>query len=217
MRRNSIYIYGTGGHANSIASLAEDLNLNVDGFISHNNASSSKHLRNVLSLEDVFQKGEQINCVIGVGMNFLREKISREMNAIFGDQVVFISLIHPSASVAKSTEINNGVIVLPGAHIGPHSKIGDHCLIGANSSLDHDSTMRNFSSLAPGSITGGNVDIGVRSALLIQSSVMHGINIGEDSLLAAASFLKDAVGDFEVWGGTPARILKKRSIDEPYL
>jgi acetyltransferase-like isoleucine patch superfamily enzyme len=46
---------------------------------------------------------------------------------------------------------------------------------------------------------------------------MHGINIGEDSLLAAASFLKDAVGDFEVWGGIPARILKKRLIDEPYL
>ena len=217
MRRKPTYIYGTGGHANSIASLAEDLNLKVDGFISHNNASSSKHLRNVLSLEDVFQKGESINCVIGVGMNFLRDKISREIKAIFGDQVTFVSLIHTSAVVAKSAEIKNGVVVLPGAHIGAYSKVGEHCLIGTNSSLDHDSAMKDFSSLAPGSITGGNVVIGIRSALLIQSSVSHGIFLGDDSVLGGGSFLKEPAGNLEVWAGSPAHILRKRLVDEPYL
>lgn len=217
MRRKPLYIYGTGGHANSIASLAGDLNLKVEGFISQSNSSTSKNSLKILSLEEVLKKGEQINCVIGVGMNFLRDKISKEIVAIFGDQVAFVSLIHPSANVAKTTEIKNGVIVLPGAHIGPHSEIGDHCLIGANSSLDHDSTMRNFSSMAPGSITGGNVDIGVRSALLINSAISNNTNIANDSILAGGSFCKTQIGELEIWGGIPAKFIKARKENDPYL
>jgi sugar O-acyltransferase (sialic acid O-acetyltransferase NeuD family) len=217
MRRRPLYVYGTGGHANSIASLAGELNLKVEGFISDSKAGSLKHGVTVLSLEDVFKNGKSINCVIGVGMNFLRDKISREINAIFGDQVVFMSLIHPSANVAKSTEIKNGVIVLPGAHIGPHSKIGDHCLIGANSSLDHDSTMYNYSSLAPGAMTGGNVAIGFRSALLINSAISNNTNIANDSILAGGSFCKNHIGELEIWGGVPAKFIKARKENDPYL
>jgi len=217
MRRKPLYVYGTGGHANSIASLAGDLNLKIEGFISHDKSILSKHGVNVLSPADVFKKGKSINCVIGVGMNFLRDKISREINEIFGDQVSFISLIHPSASVAKSTEIENGVIVLPGAHIGPHSKIGDHCLIGANSSLDHDSMMYNYSSLAPGATTGGNVAIGFRSALLINSAMSNNTNIANDSILAGGSFCKSHISEFEIWGGIPARFIRARKENDPYL
>lgn len=217
MRRKPTYIYGTGGHATSIASLAEDLNLKVDGFISHNNASSSKHLRNILSLEDVFQKSESINCVIGVGMNFLRDKISREIKAIFGDQVTFVSLIHPSAVVAKSAEIKNGVVVLPGAHIGAYSKVGEHCLIGTNSSLDHDSMMYDYSSLAPGAMAGGNVEIGFRSALLINSAISNNTIIANDSILAGGSFCRNHISEFEIWGGIPARFIKARKENDPYL
>jgi UDP-3-O-[3-hydroxymyristoyl] glucosamine N-acyltransferase len=142
--------------------------------------------------------------------------VTEVLNQFIG-QIDFKSLVHPSANVAKSAEIKSGVVLLPGAHLGPDTIVEEHCFLGVNSSLDHDSTMKQFSSLAPGAMTGGAVCIGLRSALLIQSSISHGQHMGNDSVLAGGSFLKDSVGDLEVWGGLPARMLKTRQIDQPYL
>ena len=35
------------------------------------------------------------------------------------------------------------------------------------------------------------------------------IKIGKNSIIASNSFLKNNVGDFELWGGVPARLIKK--------
>ena len=77
--------------------------------------------------------------------------------------------------------------------------------------------MHDFSSLAPGRHTGGNVTIGSRSALLIGAKVKHGIVIGNDTVVGENSYVNDNIGDQKVSYGTPARIVKERGRQEEYL
>jgi acetyltransferase-like isoleucine patch superfamily enzyme len=85
------------------------------------------------------------------------------------------------------------------------------------SSLDHDSRMDDFSSLAPGAVTGGNCHIGTHSSIGIGAVVRHGINIGDHTVIGAGSAVVHDIGGHCVAYGVPARTIRKRRVGEQYL
>ena len=66
---------------------------------------------------------------------------------------------------------------MPGAHVGSNTTIGKFCIVNTNASIDHDSLMKDYSSLAPGVTTGGNIKVGIRSAISIGSTLKNNIQI----------------------------------------
>jgi acetyltransferase-like isoleucine patch superfamily enzyme len=106
---------------------------------------------------------------------------------------------------------------MAGAIINPNSTIGEHCIVNTASSIDHDSILERFSSVAPGVITGGNVRVGEFSALSLRAAVIHGCSIGPHTIVGAgATVLKD-IPAFAVAYGTPARVVRTRAAGEKYL
>ena len=75
----------------------------------------------------------------------------------------------------------------------------------------------NFSSLGPGAITGGSVQVGTCSAVAIGANVLNRRKIGSFSVLGAASLIYHDVGDGVVVYGIPAKEVRKRKKDDPYL
>ena len=61
----------------------------------------------------------------------------------------FVSAIHPKISIAKDVSVAEGMVIMAGVTINPCCSIGQFCILNTNSSLDHDSVMEDFSSLAP--------------------------------------------------------------------
>ena len=53
--------------------------------------------------------------------------------------------------------------------------------MNTNSSVDHDCIIREFSSIAPGAILGGNVEINICSAISLGANVIENISIGNIS------------------------------------
>ena len=77
--------------------------------------------------------------------------------------------------------------------------------------------MSNFSSLGPSSVTGGNVKIGLRSAIGINSTILQKVDIGKDVVVGSNSFVNKNFESNLVVYGSPAKIIRKRNKDSNYL
>ena len=60
----------------------------------------------------------------------------------------FASLIHPSAVIARTAKLGDGVVVCPQAFISADAVVGDLCAINGNASVGHDVCLGSFSTLS---------------------------------------------------------------------
>ena len=210
----SLVIFGAGGHAVSVLNVAISAGFNVQYFV--DNVSSKKKLFGIPVMNRLMEHQGKINVAIAVGSNYSRETIYKELVARSRD-INFPSLIHQSAILSLHSRIDEGVVVMPNSTIGPNCKIGKFCIINTHASIDHDSTMHDFSSLAPNATTGGNVQVGYRSAISISAVIKHEIFIGDDSIIGANSYLNRNLASNCIAYGSPARVIRKRKSEDPYL
>ena len=216
----SLFVVGMGGHAKSLASLASDLGFEVAAYISKQSKLKVFENAPVFSDYSCLRESSDVNIAIALGDNYLRERTYLDLKEYVREtdvKIRFPKLIHPSVSLGKMAEVEEGSIVFPGANIGAHSFVSSFCILNHLSSIDHESVMKQFSSCAPGVVTGGNVEIGERSAILIGAAVAHRVVVGADTVLAGNSFLNSDAQDLKLYGGSPARVLKDRYLGEPYL
>jgi sugar O-acyltransferase (sialic acid O-acetyltransferase NeuD family) len=212
-------ILGTGGHAVSTASLAEQCGYYVSCFLSLQEASGELYGREIRSLRSI-RPNSRISVAVAVGDNFLRERCVNDVLSFTNNnsiEVVFPNLLHPSCHIGSHTTLGEGNLLFPGANLGSHVQIENFVTLNHLSSLDHESTIGSFSSLAPGAVSGGRVKIGNRSALMIHSAVSHGVSIGNDVIIAANSFVKEDVNDNSLVAGSPAKFVRVQRVGDPYL
>lgn len=218
--RHTLYIVGSGGHGLSLASVATQSGFKNISFLNMQDDRISAHGIPSYFLPSVITNLDKCALAIAIGDNYVRQTVySKILNLALKSNVTlrFPNVIHPQVSIAKSVEIGAGNQFFPQSNIGAGSVIEDFVIMNHLSSLDHESKIESFASFAPAAITGGNVQIGQRSALLLSSAVSHNVKIGSDSVLAANSFLKESIGNLEIYGGSPAQFLRSRLLGEFYL
>ena len=154
--------------------------------------------------------------IIAIGDNFIRSKVATLVREMCPD-LPFVRAIHPTASIATEVSMGEGTVVMAGVAINPCTAVGRFCILNTRSSLDHDSVMDEFSSLAPGATTGGNCRIGKYSAISIGAVLIHGVEIGDDSVVGAASLVTTSIESCVVAYGTPAKTIRSRKRGEKYL
>jgi acetyltransferase-like isoleucine patch superfamily enzyme len=71
-------------------------------------------------------------------------------------------------------------------------------------SIAHDPNTKNFKSIAK------SVTIKKNSWICANSVILPGVVIGKNSVIAANSLVNKSIGDNEIWGGVPAKFIKKR-------
>lgn len=167
-------------------------------------------------LEDLMKKETIYGGIVAIGDNFTRRKVVKEILNILPN-FQFVNAIHPSVIKGKNVRIGHGSLLMPGVILNNNSKVGDHCILLTRSSLDHDSTLGNFSSLSPGVTTGGRVNIGKCSAIGIGANILHCKTIGNHCVIGGGALINKNVHDGSVAYGVPARIVKKRKKSEKYL
>ena len=153
---------------------------------------------------------------VGIGDNWTRGRISREVSAAIPG-IEFATAVHPSAQVARKTRIGPGAIIMAGAILMPAAEVHQGAMVGTGVSLDHDSVLEEYASLAPGAVTGGNVRIGAYTAIALGARVIHGISIGSQSVIGAGSTVLADVPANSVAYGTPAKVVRQRGPSDRYL
>lgn len=217
-----IIIFGSSGHAKVVIDIIEkEKKYQIAGIIDNtlkkgDNLLGYDVLGNDSNVPEIIAHHSIFGAFFAIGDNYQRNKVTGNIKKS-SPELALISAIHPDAVIAKETHIANGSVIMAGAVIGPSCSIKEGCIVNSKSSLDHDSSMGEYSSFAPGVTTGGNVSIGAYSAIGINSAINHGVSIGEHSVIGAGSTVLHEILSHQVAYGTPARHAHTRKAGEPYL
>lgn len=218
----NIVIVGSSGHAKVVIDVVEREGLHtIVGLIDAFRAVGEETLAyRVLGAEaDLPALAEQHalgGVLVAIGDNHVRARVTAVVAALC-PQLQFVTAVHPQASIGKAVRLGAGSVVMAGAVINPQCEVGQGCIVNTRASLDHDSVMAAFSSLAPAAATGGNASLGSCSALGMGALLLQRMRVGEHSVVGAGAVVTRPVGDLCVSYGAPARTIRSRVIGEKYL
>ena len=217
-----ILIIGSSGHAKVVIDIIEkEAKYEVIGLLSRDQAAGEKvYGYEILGKQEelpTLLEGYPIEALfVAVGDNATRAKIAKFLQENH-PKLEVVSAIHPSAIIGKDVSVGAGTVIMAGTVVNPSSQIGRYCIINTHASLDHDCTLGDFASLAPGVTTGGDCQIGAYTAIGIGATILHGIQIGEQTVIGANALVNNNIPPFSVAYGTPAKIVHKRKAGEKYL
>lgn len=219
---NKIVVIGASGHAKVIIDIIEKQNIyKIQGFIdTYKEKGTMVYEYEVLGTENELPeliKNKNIKGgVIAIGDNYERMSMAHKIKNLLKD-FYFITAVHPESILGKNVHIGAGSVIMAGTVVNNDVKIGNHCILNTISSLDHDGVMKDFSSLAPGSIVGGNVKIGKNSVISLGAVIRENVTIGDYTVVGAGSVVTKNIGDYKVVYGVPAKEIKERKADDKYL
>lgn len=208
-----LLIVGCGGHSKVVTDIAEAMGFENISYLNKFGSDKIFMGRDVLHKEPAQY---QDYFFVAIGDNTSRERAFTKFSSE-NPSATPVSLIHPSSIITETCSIEGGTVVMPLCVINSSTTIGKGVIVNTKSSIDHDSCLKDFSSLAPGVTIGGNVCVGERSAISIGASVIHGIQIGKDAVIGGASLVLKNVDSNTVVYGVPASFIRYRMSGDRYL
>jgi sugar O-acyltransferase (sialic acid O-acetyltransferase NeuD family) len=120
------------------------------------------------------------------------------------------TVTHPSALVAASVRLGEGVQLMAGAIIQCGSVIGADSIVNTGAIVDHDCEIGPHVHLAPGACVAGGVKIGDSTHVGLGARILQNINIGAGCLIAAGAVVIADVPSGTAVAGVPARAMQRR-------
>jgi acetyltransferase EpsM len=151
--KESIVIYGAGGHASVLTDLVHLNGGNVlTMFTDQEDTGLTEHHPAIQQYKTSLFPDALL--VIGIGNNQVRERLSVSVAHKIA------SLFHADASIAPNVTIGEGTVVLARAVVQSNCKIGKHVIINAGAVIDHDAVIEDFVHVAANAYVGGGAKIG---------------------------------------------------------
>lgn len=154
--------------------------------------------------------------IIGIGDNWTRRQIAESLLAD-NPRLQFVTAVHPSSTLSREVVMEPGSIVMARCYVGLNTHIGEGAVVATNSIFEHDSVMGAYSTLGAGSTTGGHVSLGICTAVCLGVTLIHGIGVGDHTVIGAGSIVIDDIPDSVVAYGNPARVVRRRDAPDTYL
>lgn len=217
-----VVIIGAGGHAKVVADIVlRSPSVTLAGFVDDNVPTGTKVLSGrvlgpVEVLEQLVETDMITAAIVGVGDNAQRQRLVEQVT-YRTPTLTWINAIHSSVVIGDDVTIGDGVALLAGAVVQPGARVGNHTILNTRAALDHDSTLGDFASLGPGAMTGGTSSVGARSFVGMGGVVLHGRRVGDDTVVGAGAVVIEDLPDGVVAHGIPARVVRTRVANEPYL
>ncbi|MCA0981169.1 acetyltransferase [Exiguobacterium aestuarii] len=212
-----VVVFGAGGHAQVLIDILELMGIyKIAGIYDDHPELVGKFIYGYPILGRIGASTVIRQGIIGIGDNDQRASIAKRINEKMPN-FEFISAVHPSAIIGKNVTIGPGVAVMAGSVVNPNTRLEAHSVVNTMSSVDHDCHLAPFSSVAPGAHLGGNVRLGERSFIGMGATVIHNIHIGSDTVVGAGATVVSNLPSQVIAFGTPAKVTRKRDIQERYL
>ena len=217
-----IFIFGASDHARVIIDIVElEGRYRIGGVYDSFKPPGTRIAGyTVLGDEDAFAANAIrrgiVQGIIGIGDNATRARIANSLRERV-PEVDFVTAVHPSSTMSRSVELGPGALVMARCYVGLNTRVGEGAVIATNSIFEHDGVMGDYSTLGAGSTTGGHVTLGVGTAVCLGVTIIHGIRIGEQTVVGAgATVIADLPANVVAYG-SPARVIRARAPDASYL
>lgn len=197
-----VVIFGTGAVAAEITSQLEDSDwgekagIRIKGYVASDDAGllhwkeykyESPYLGNFfdykIETEDYF--------VLALGNYRVKRKIVDEIKRRGGK---FITLIHPTAIVAKTAVIGEGNVLDPFTIIGPNVRLGDFNLLTSQSIVSHDCIVGDYNFFATSLLCGHNC-VGDDNYFGIRATTVPDVVVGNRNTIQAGMILDKNLED----------------------
>jgi sugar O-acyltransferase (sialic acid O-acetyltransferase NeuD family) len=205
--KKELIIYGAGGLGREVLTMVHALpEWQPIGFIDDNvpagtNVKGLKVLGGISILDSMTSIP---NIVLAVGSPLVKKRLDEQLLKY---SVQFPRLIHPSVILqdAASIIIDAGSIITAGCILTTDIHIGRHVLINLNSTIGHDCTMADYTSIMCGVNIAGEVKMGQSVFIGSGSNILNQVSLGEACTVGmGAVVLKDVLQHTTV-AGVPAK------------
>jgi sugar O-acyltransferase (sialic acid O-acetyltransferase NeuD family) len=204
----ALVVLGTTSFSEAVAETASLAGFVVAGFVenrSRERCTESLQGLPVHWIDDAAPLAATHEAVCGLGTT--RRSIFVEQAAALGFR--FATVVHPTAYVAPSTVLGDGVYVGPSAAISPFCRIGRHVIVLQGSQLGHHVEIGDFSSIMMGANVAGSTRIGEATWIATGAVVIDHVTVGSHAVVAAGAVVVEDVPDRVQVVGVPARIAKE--------
>ncbi|MCM3568220.1 acetyltransferase [Neobacillus mesonae] len=204
-----IVVIGHGGHSKVVNDLllAQD-GLEVIGYLDDKYkevTSENIFFGPIIYAKQLVEYANEIKFIVAIGDNKIRKKIVCDLNF---PESLYITLIHNTAVISPSSNIDIGTVVMPNAVINANSKVGKHSIINTGAIIEHDCKVGDFTHVSPGAALTGAVEIGEGVSVGAGAAVIPNIRIGEWSVIGAGATVIHSIPSNCTAVGIPAVIKK---------
>ena len=124
------------------------------------------------------------------------------------DKDRFLKIIHSSAYVANSCNIEEGVLIEPHAVISSQSYIGFGVFIKRGSLIGHHNIIGDYTDINPGVTISGNVTIGKKCLIGSGAVIKDKITIGDNTIIGVGSVVTKNIPANCIAYGNPCKVIK---------
>jgi UDP-N-acetylbacillosamine N-acetyltransferase len=196
-----IAIYGKSGHGKVIADIARLLGYTEIIWVDDD---KSKDAYTFLVYLEFYN---EIPIALGIGDNSVRKKV---MDKLLKYKLNIATLIHPSAVISPSVEIEKGTVIMANVVVNADTTIGKAVVLNTACVVEHDNIIEDFVHISPNASLAGDVKVQEFSHVGIGASVIQGVKIGENVVVGAGSVvIKDVEKDSIVYGVPANKSLAK--------
>jgi len=135
-----------------------------------------------------------------------KEIVYNYFNERFGlHKSQFLNLIHPTAYVSRSADLDYGLQVEPLSLVSSRTTLGFGVTIKRGCNVGHHCCIGRFVTLNPGVTVCGYVTVGDQTMIGAGAVVRDGVKIGCHTVIGAGSVVVDDIPDHVVAFGNPCR------------
>ena len=120
------------------------------------------------------------------------------------------TLIHPSACIARSAALADGVVLFPGTIVGARAAIGLATIVNRGATIGHHTTIGAHAFVGPGAVIAGGVSIGESARIGIGALIRDDIAIGDGATVGMGAVCLRDVPPGATVVGNPARPMERR-------
>lgn len=211
MMTKRLILVGCGAFARELINWVEDLadlgkSISVRGFLDDNPCALQGFPYSVPYLGSISaftpQPGDQL--LMAIGDPKAKKSLFTELK---NKGATFATLIHPSAVVARSAKLGEGVVLCPQAFVSADAVVGDLCAINGNASVGHDVQLGSFSTLSSHVDLTGWVQVEECAFFGSGSRVLPKVKIGTGARIGAGAVVMRSVPADTVVYAPPAKRL----------
>ena len=204
-------IIGTGAQAKYALEIFNLNNMTVCGLVALPEESPPESLDNTEILgdlqdfESIYQKCEKPSLLLCCSRNKEKEELKVSLSKYDPE---YTNAIHPTAVIARTAVLGQGIILNACAVIQPYARIGNHIMIHAGVIIEHDCIIQDFVNLAPKVALAGHVKIGKGTTVYTGAVISPTVETGDYCTVGAGSVVLRRVEDGKKVAGVPASEIK---------
>jgi UDP-N-acetylbacillosamine N-acetyltransferase len=195
----ALVLLGAGGHARSVADVADRAGSTVVTVVDPNGAPGW----DLTVVASPAQSSPTAGYLVCIGDNHARERATRELEEL-GRPLA--TLVATSATVASAVgAVGVGSQVLEHAHVGPGATLGRGVIVNTRATVEHDCAVGDFAHIAPAATLLGGVTVGRCTLVGAGATILPGVQVGPEAVIAAGAVVVRDVAARQVVRGVPGR------------